>query len=290
METIDQEITRKVSVAQKSEITEHIIYKKLASIITDKNNKEVLERVSSDELSHYYFWKTFTKKDIKPDAFKIALYFWMAKLLGLSFALRLMESGENSAQSFYEELQSLDPKVKNVIDDEEKHEHDILELISEERLEYTGSIILGLNDALVELTAALSGFTLALQNTKLIAITGLIMGIAAAFSMAATGYLSTKEEGGKNPVKSCIYTGIAYLLTVVLLIFPYFLFNNPFLCLAMTIIFAVSVIFIFNFYVAIAKGLNFRKRFLEMFFIAIGVAALNFLIGLAVRKHLNIEV
>ena len=68
---------------------------------------------------------------------------------------------------------------------------------------YTGSIVLGLNDALVELTGALAGLTLALQDTKLIALTGSITGIAAALSMGASEYLSTKSEDvDRSPVKA----------------------------------------------------------------------------------------
>ena len=129
-----------------------------------------------------------------------------------------------------------------------------------------------------------------LGKTRLIAIVGLITGIAAALSMAGSEYLSTKEEGLRSPVKACVYTGIAYIFTVILLILPFFIFNNPFAALGSTIFFVVCVIFIFTFYVAVAKGLSFKPRFLEMLGIALGVAALNFLIGLAVKKYINVEI
>jgi VIT1/CCC1 family predicted Fe2+/Mn2+ transporter len=97
-------------------------------------------------------------------------------------------------------------------------------LLDEELLRYAGSIVLGLNDALVELTGALAGFTLALQNTRLIALTGLITGVAAALSMAASEYLSTRSEGGgRSPLRASLYTGTAYIITVFLLILPYLL-------------------------------------------------------------------
>ena len=55
-------------------------------------------------------------------------------------------------------------------------------------------MVLGLNDALVEFTGALAGYTFALQNTLLVAMTGLITGVAASLSMATSEYLSTKSE------------------------------------------------------------------------------------------------
>src|SRR5574341_282925 len=103
--------------------------------------------------------------------------------------------------------------------EEDMHEQKLLAMLDEEHLHYVGSVVLGLNDALVELTGALAGLTLALQNTELIALTGLITGIAASLSMAASEYLSTRsEETEKHPFRAAVYTGIAYIITVTLLI------------------------------------------------------------------------
>ena len=85
-------------------------------------------------------------------------------------------------------------------------------MLDEERLQYVGSVVLGMNDALVELTGSLAGFTFAMQNTRLIALAGLIIGISATFSMASSEFLSVKSEGRTDALKSCLYTGIAYLL------------------------------------------------------------------------------
>lgn len=202
-----------------------------------------------------------------------------------------MESGEDLAQDAYERLKEISPQIEKIIKDEEKHELELIDLISEERLKYVSSIVLGLNDALVELTGALAGFTLALQNTRLIAIIGLITGIAASMSMAASEYLSTKqEETDKSPLRASIYTGIAYVLTVLFLIFPYLLFKNIFICLGFTIANALLVIFIFTFYVSVAKGLNFKKRFFEMAGLSLSITAITFFVGLLIRKVFGVEV
>jgi len=175
--------------------------------------------------------------------------------------------------------------------DENEHEQELIGLIDEERLQYTGSVVLGLNDALVELTGALAGFTLALQNTRLIALTGAITGIAAALSMASSEYLSTKaEETGKHPVKASVYTGAAYIFTVLVLIAPYLIFENYFLCLAITLGLGLVIIASFNYYIAVAKDLSFRKRFLEMAGLSLGVAAVSFLVGFLLRRVTGIEI
>lgn len=156
-------------------------------------------------------------------------------------------------------------------------------MIDEERLRYASAIVLGLNGALVELTGALAGFTLAFQNARLIAMAGLITGIAAAMSMAASEYLSVRAEGRKDFIKSSAYTGAAYILTVLFLIFPYLILNNLYLSLGITILNAIIVIFLFTFYISVAKELSFRKRFFEMALISLGITAITFGIGFLIK-------
>jgi len=151
------------------------------------------------------------------------------------------------------------------------------------------SFVLGLNDALVELTGALAGLTLALRETHLIAAVGLITGIAAALSMSAAEYLSTKEEEGKNALQAGTITGIAYLVTVILLILPYFFISNALLALSITLIIALIIIFLFTFYTSVARRLPFGRRFLEMAAISLGVATVNFFIGFAVKQAFGVE-
>ena len=114
-----------------------------------------------------------------PGSLKVFFYFIVSKLLGLTFGLKLMERGEEGAQINYSAITEHVPEAQRILEDEKKHEDELLSLIDEERLNYVGSIVLGLNDALVELTGTLAGLTFALQNTKLIALAGLITGIAA---------------------------------------------------------------------------------------------------------------
>lgn len=288
---ISQEIKEKILAIQRNEITEYIIYKNLSSVVKVKEHGEILEKISQEELKHYEFFKGIIQQGVLPDKFKIFIYSTISKIFGLNFGLRLMEKGEELAQDVYDKLQEISPEIIKIIWEEEEHENRLIDLIDEERLKYISSMVLGLNDALVELTGALVGFTLALQNTRLVGIVGLITGIAASLSMAASEYLSTKQEKTeKSPLKASIYTGLAYVGTVVSLILPYLLFKNIYICLGFVITVALLVILIFTYYISVAKELNFKKRFLEMAGISLGVAAINFIIGLAIRKVFGIEV
>jgi len=288
---ISEPVREKLLAFQKSEITEHHIYKKLAETIRVPENQHILESIAADELRHYQRWRTYTQQDVAPDRWAIWKYYWISRILGFTFGVKLMERGEENAQGSYAQLREAIPEAEDIRQEEHRHETALLGLLDEERLRYTGSMVLGLNDALVELTGALAGLTLALQDTKLIALTGSITGIAAALSMGASEYLSTKAEAtAKNPLRASLYTGVAYLITVLLLILPYLVLSNYYLCLVCTLAAAIVVIALFNYYVSVAKDEPFKSRFFEMAIVSLSVAAFSFLIGFLMRAFLGIEV
>jgi VIT1/CCC1 family predicted Fe2+/Mn2+ transporter len=291
---LDPQTREAMRSAQANEITEHLIYKKLALSMKDLKNQQVLDRIGKEELDHYHFWKKLTQEDILPSRWQVWKYLLISKILGITFGIKLMERGEKNAQFVYDEIARQLPdareKVLALVRSEEDHEKQLINMIDEERLRYVGSVVLGLNDALVELTGTLAGLTLAFQKTQWIAMAGLITGIAASLSMAASEYLSTKAEGnGKDPMRATIYTGLSYLVTVFFLIFPFFLFRNVYLCLGLTVWNAIVIIFIFTFYISVAKDIPFRKRFFEMAIISLGIAAVSFAIGFLIKRVLNLE-
>jgi vacuolar iron transporter family protein len=281
---------RHIVALQKTEATEYVIYIRLARSITDPHNRDILSRIADDEKRHYEFWRNISGRDVSPSRLRAFLYYAAARILGLTFALKLMERGEGNAQVVYEALSGTVPGIARIIADENEHEHELIALIDEQRLRYVGSIVLGLSDALVELTGTLAGFTLALKNTRIIAAAGLITGIAAALSMAASEYQSTRSEGdSRDPVKASLYTGAIYILTVALLIIPYLLFASPGGALAVTMSVAMGIILFFTFYVSVASEVPFLRRFAEMAAIIFGVAALSFFIGWAVKAIFGID-
>jgi len=286
----DEEARGAILRAQRNEITEHLIYRKLSQAVGDPHNSRVLARIAEDELRHYRFWRELTGEELGPSRLKVWWYLGIARVLGLTFGIKLMERGEQRAQEVYQKISVVVPGVTDIVEDEDRHEAELIDLIDEERLRYVGSMVLGLNDALVELTGTLAGLTLALQNARLIGLAGLITGIAASLSMAASQYLSTKsEEGGQDPTKAAAYTGVAYVLTVALLILPYFLLRSYLVSLGVTLTNAILVILAFTYYVSVAREISFKKRFLEMVLISFGVAGLSFAIGYVVGQFLHVE-
>ena len=287
---MDNAMKARILQAQKNEITEHLVYKKLAGVVKEQKNRQVLEKIADDELKHYEFWKKQTSEDVNANTFKVWLIYLLARILGFTFAVKLMEKAEEAAQVDYGKIAETIEGAKDIEADENQHEKKLLSMLDEKRLRYAGSMVLGLNDALVELTGVLAGLTLALRNTRLIAMTGLVTGIAAALSMAASEYLSTKTEGkGKDPVAAAVYTGFAYLFTVAILIIPFLVFDWLPVCMLFTLLAALLVIMMFTFYISIAKDVPFWRRFAEMAALSMGVAVVSFLVGFVVRAVFNVE-
>ncbi len=277
---------------QQAEITEYHVYKGLSRLAKDDHNKNTLNKIADDELKHYNIWKKITGQEVQPNKGKVQYYIWLARIFGLSFSLKLMESGEVKAQAVYSEAMKRYPEVGSIQAEEEEHEKELINILKDNRLSYVGAIVLGLNDALVELTGTLTGLSFAFGNNEVIGTTGLIMGIAAALSMAASGYLASQEDEeikDINPITAAVYTGVAYLVTVLLLVFPYFIFSNG--MIAMTVMIGITLLIIaaYNYYISVAKEVSFKKRFLSMASISIGVAAISFGIGILVKTYFGIE-
>jgi len=185
--------------------------------------------------------------------------------------------------------------------EEDEHERRMIEMLDEERLRYSGSVVLGMSDALVELTGALAGLTFALQDLKLVSVAGLVTGISAAFSMGASEYLSSRaEKKSESALKAAMYTWISYLATVLLLISPYLIIQatnvdvsgleDHSIALLCTFIMGIFIIGFFNFYVSVVEEVSFRSRFFEMSIILAIVSIISFGIGTVLRDLMVIEV
>ena len=277
---------------QQNELTESAIYTEIARFAKGDENKETLLRLAREEKAHYELWKQYTGMEMKPEKGKVFKYKLLARILGFTFAVKLMESGEENAQEEYNRLAVEVPESAVIRQQEEEHEQALLDMLDEERLQYVGSMVLGLNDALVELTGSLAGFTFALQNTRLIALSGLIIGISATFSMASSEFLAARSEGRSDALKSCTYTGIAYLITVALLITPYLIFGNASYMPALVCMLAVVILIIagFTYYTSVAQDQPFKSRFLEMAVISVSVAVISFVVGVLAKKFLGVDV
>ena len=277
--------------SQRDEETDCLIYDFMSKKEKDPKNKKILAKMATDERDHAKMWKSLTKKDVNPNLKLVYWYKFLTIIMGFTFVLKLIQSGETTASSKYADIIDEVPEAKKASEDELRHEYELIEMLDEERLQYVGAMVLGLNDALVELTGTIAGLSFALMNTRIVALSGIITGISATLSMAASNYLAERAENNPNAMKSSVYTGVAYLITVALLVLPYLIFPED-MWLGALVTMLITVIFIilfFNYYISVAKDLPFMKRFLEMAGISLSVAAISFVIGILVKKFLGID-
>lgn len=292
MTQLSKEVISKIRVLQTNEITEYVVYTHLAKRIKDQKNKDILLKIGEDELAHSNIWRSYTNEDIKPKKLTILFYDILNIIFGYTFTLKIMEKGEDKANKYYDEISDVLPVAKRIADEEEEHELALIDMLDEERLQYVGSMVLGLNDALVELTGTIAGLSFALQNTKLVALSGLVTGISATLSMASSEFLSARSDGNANAMKSAFYTGIMYIVAVLLLVLPYLLLPEDAYLVALIIMLVtvLIIIFVFTFYISVAKDLPFKRRFWEMAIISFSVAGFAFIIGLLIKQALGIDI
>lgn len=286
------ETHRELLGIQQSEVTEAAAYRAMAHSIKDESNRGILLEIADKVDAQAKALEKFTKTCPSPDERKVKRYARMARLLGFTFAAKLMERRkakiEHRATRLLEEV----PDVERMLEAERERDRKLFDLLSEKRLSYVGAMILGMNDAIIEITGTLAGLTLAMQDTRLIALSGLITGVAATLSMASSEYLAERSNGRADALRSGLMTGGAYFVTVVILLAPYLILDNSMYLLAMGIMLVLGILILaaFNYYTSVARDSPFGRNFGQMCGISLGVAALSFVLGYAVRTFLGISV
>ena len=281
---------------QRMEATEAEVYRRLARMQKDPVNRSILEGISLEEERHEAVIENMTGEKVRADRGKVRRQIMLARLFGFTFSVKMMEATEKDVAAEYREL-----GLDDIAEEEEAHEENMIGMLDEERLRYSGSVVLGMSDALVELTGALAGLTFALQSLNLVALAGLVTGIAAAFSMGASEYLSSRaEKKSESAVRAAFFTWISYLITVLLLVSPYLLLTaespdfhglEPHVqALLYTFAIGLLIVAVFNFYVSIVEEVSFSSRFMEMAGILGVVSLISYGIGILLRGMLGVEV
>lgn len=290
--TLEKTNLLKALTQQQNEINDYTIYKTLATYQNDENNRTIFVKIAKEEKLHYDFWLKITNQEIKAQKLIVWWFILLVKVFGTSFALKSLEKREAGAEEFYKELFEVYPESKKIYKQEVEHEFELISMLNDKKLLYAGAIVLGMNDALVELTGTLSGIALAFDKSLVVGVTGLIMGIAASLSMAGSAYFEAKENPSEiiKPITYSLYTGISYIITTAILVVPFFIFETMTYSLIMMFICAFLAIISYNFYISVAKDLNFTTRVLQMSAITFGVAIISFLIGYMVKYYFGIEI
>jgi VIT1/CCC1 family predicted Fe2+/Mn2+ transporter len=277
-----------VEVAREAaldEFREYVVYRTLARVERRGDRRALLERLAGQELDHFRFWSRFA--EVRPGRWVWLYAYFMAFLrlfFGVTFVVKLLERGEEAAVARYRSVESLLPEgdreaLRRIIKEEEEHERFLIAQIDDVFVKYMGALVLGLADAIIEITAAHAGALGTTNSTVVAGVVGLIVGVGAAISMASASYLQTKHETGRSPAVAALVTGVGYIFAVVLMSLPYFLVHDIYLAFGASILVGVALAFVLTFQAAVYAERDFKFEFLQTVGLLLGTAFLTYLLG-----------
>lgn len=277
------------------ELTDHLVYRKLAAVETDASNKALLERLSLQEKAHCAFWTELSSgREPRPIASTVALLPLLRGVLGITFTIKLLERHERETIASYEtRLAPLMPssheaRFAAIIDEEKTHARELVSRIKDKRVEYVGFIALGLSDAIVELTGVNAGFLGATGSTRAAGLSSLIVGFAAAISMASAAYMQARQNAQRAALSAAVATGVTYLLAVILLALPYFLLNRMASAFIGSTGVGMLLLASLTYYSAVVFERKFLREFLEAALLMLGTAGATYLLGAAINSVFHV--
>lgn len=267
------------------------LYEWLAHAAPTPAMSELLMKFAAQERSHYNFWKQWLTKEATYSKFRLWWYKLLFRLLGTSFVLRILEQKEHQTIETYRRIAPALPEparseLYRLIQDEEKHEAEFLEAIrgEEPQLRYLGFIVLGLSDAIIEVTGVHAGFLGASHRPLTAGLAGLIVGFAASISMASAAYLQAKQNQTVSASRSAIYTGVSYIIAVILLALPYFSFGSIGWAFWVSVLLAVGMVMSFVYYSSVVFERSFRGEVIESLIVLGTTAVLSYGFGEVLRR------
>jgi VIT1/CCC1 family predicted Fe2+/Mn2+ transporter len=281
-----------------NELTEHVVYHKLALMEKNPGNRAALERLSAQEKTHYEFWQSLLPASeaqrIRARWFTVWGLWFLRATLGVTFMTKFLETHESGAVEKYEGIMSSIPeshktRFLQVIEDEKSHERALIGQLKEKRVAYMGFIVLGLADAIVEITGVHAGFLGVTGSTLIAGVAGVIVGFSAAISMGSASYLQAKQDTEKSALLSGFLTWISYFCSVILLALPYFLIRMMLPAFITSTSVGILLVAGFTFYGAIVFDRKFWREFAETVGLMLATALATYLLGVIVGTifHIN---
>ena len=274
----------------QNELTEHLVYAKLAKREKNPENRALLEKLSAQERTHYEFWKSLVPgSDPKPRKLGLFGIPLLRTFFGVTFTTKFLETHENASIATYTRMLAAMPedhkkRLKEIIEDERSHEQGLIGKLKEGRIAYIGFIALGLADAIVEITGVHAGFLGVTGSTFIAGISGVIVGFAAAISMGSAAYIQAKQDTEKSAIISGFTTWASYFLSVICLALPYFFITTMATAFTVSTTIGILLLAAFTFFGAIVFDRNFWREIAESVALMLGTALATYILGTVVSK------
>jgi VIT1/CCC1 family predicted Fe2+/Mn2+ transporter len=302
----------------KDELSDYALYDSTAKHESDPELRKLVLRLRETELKHAKVWGGLLGiKDVSkvqmPMAMrlKVWLYVLARRFMGIAFVTKLLERHEREGLEDYMALakgQELGKatlaKIRGIIRDEKEHEQMLLLQTQKHEavLDYTRSIVFGMNDGLVEILAVIAGVAMVATTGFVVALTGIIVGVSGTLSMAAGAYISSKSEKvvesslrkehavNTRPAKEAYYTGIFYFIGALVATYPFFFGQMGYAGILESVVSVAAVLSVASALIAVMSDTSIRTRVLEMLAISLGTAFVTAVIGFVVRTVFGVAI
>jgi VIT1/CCC1 family predicted Fe2+/Mn2+ transporter len=273
-------------VRMSDEWSDFTLYDRLAKTVgADSPFAGVLKTLSTTEHGHYEFWKKYVP-DEQPKLAKLKLYWilFLRRFFGLTFATRYLDRHEAKVVVEYRGLAELIPESDRaafdaMVADEKEHEKAFALKVESSAVRYISFVVLGLADALVEISGIHAGWLGLFDKTEIAGLAGVIAGGAASLAMASAAFAQAKQGFQGSARLSAVYTGVSYFVTAVILATPYFLTTNMLLALFSSLSLAVVLLAISTWYSIVIQQKFFLRDFVEILAILFATTIVVFALG-----------
>jgi VIT1/CCC1 family predicted Fe2+/Mn2+ transporter len=297
MPSLDSTLSKVARVRMSDEYSDHTLYDRLSKTVdSDSPFAVALKELSATELRHYEFWRKYVPGE-KPKLANGKLYWvlFLRRILGLTFASRYLDRHESNVIAEYKGLVGLIPPedrgaFDEMVADEQDHEKAFAQRIESSAITYISFVVLGLADALVEITGIHAGSLGIYNRTEIAGLAGVIAGAAASLAMASAAFAQAKQGFKGSARRSATYTGVSYFVTAIILAGPYFLTRNMIYALSVSLTLAVLILAFTTYYSTVISAKPFLKDFVEILAIMFAVTVILYVFGYFVRVETGIMV
>ena len=276
------------------EWSDYTLYERLAGTVKPGSQfADVLRTLSATEHKHAEFWRKYVP-DAQPKLATLKLYWilFLRRFLGLTFAARYLDRHEEDVVKKYERLAPLippsdRPAFDEMVADEREHEKAFSMKIESSAVRYISFVVLGLADALVEISGIHAGSLGFYDRTEIAGLAGVIAGGAASLAMASAAFAQAKQGNFQGSARlSAMYTGVSYFVTAIILATPYFLTSNMILALSTSLSLAVFILLVTTWYSVVVQEKRFLRDFVEILLILFGTTIVLYAFGYIVHGAL----
>jgi VIT1/CCC1 family predicted Fe2+/Mn2+ transporter len=282
--------------------------------------RRVLDELIPVETRHHAFWQKFFGLELNRlnlgRRLKLALIVALCRLGGAPAIRLVLEAIEVHGVRKYLAIWHrygegpLGGAVREVLRDEFEHEDAVVTGDAGRRInpERIRSIFLGLNDGLVEILGAVSGFFAAFGASVTVLVAGLTVAVAGALSMAASAYVGASaasevraaeegrrrflgerpaEDADENALTAAVVVGASYFAGALVPVLPVLAGARtalPSVLAAGTMIVVVSAL------VAFLSGMDLRRRVATNVMITALAVLVTYAIGLAAKALFGVSV